>query len=135
MYIMWFSITAGWLLSKTKRVHLHLQLKLSIIVLSPYLYMDTQHLFTDSSILLRIAETYCSSCSGRCKWISVNFYSIEPDGTPKLRMVWSKAAKSFRLRKVYQPKTYRFRNRLLSDILIEATNPMPTTPIRPVGYE
>lgn len=55
-------------------------------------------------------------------------YFTESDGTPKVRMVYTRAAKGYRMRKVYQPKTYRFRERILKDILKDASKPQPTAP-------
>lgn len=57
----------------------------------------------------------------------------ESDGTPKLRMVWTKSSKSFRLRQVYHPKTYQFRQRLLKDILADAVHTTAPNPLSPVS--
>lgn len=47
----------------------------------------------------------------------------EEDGSPKMRMVWSRAVKAYRVQKVYEPKTYVFRQALLNDILDAAKRP------------
>ena len=57
----------------------------------------------------------------------------EADGTPKLRMVWTKSSKSFRLRPIYERKTYKFRYHLLSDILADAVHTTPPKPLPAVS--
>lgn len=39
-----------------------------------------------------------------------------------MRMAWSKAVKDFRLRKVYEKKTYHFRRQLMADVLDSAVD-------------
>lgn len=48
------------------------------------------------------------------------FVILDANGDPKMRMVWSKAVKDYRLRKVYAKKTFVFRQQLLKDMLDRA---------------
>lgn len=48
-----------------------------------------------------------------------------PDGTILTRLRWSKAVKDFRMKAVYEPKTYNFRDALMTDILAAAALPAP----------
>lgn len=56
-------------------------------------------------------------------------YFIDPEtGEPLYTLVYSKAVKGYRLKKRYEPKTYRFRKELLADILEHAkTNKLDKT--------
>lgn len=45
---------------------------------------------------------------------------LDTNGEPVYRMLWSKAVKDFRLRKVYKPKTYVYKSQLLAAIIQHA---------------
>ena len=55
----------------------------------------------------------------------------DSDGSPMMRRVWSKSAKEFRLKRVYEDKTFKFRDILMSKILEKGKD--ATTYVQPVS--
>lgn len=55
----------------------------------------------------------------------LNFFIIYTDKSGEIvyRMIWSKGAKGFRLRKVYQDKTFLFRQVIKENVLKRAKYP------------
>lgn len=52
---------------------------------------------------------------------------VEPDGQAKMILIWSKAVKGYRLKNVYEPKTFKFRTELMESILEAAKAPVSST--------
>ena len=53
---------------------------------------------------------------------------LDEDGTAKMRLIYSKEAKEYRLKNVYDRKSYDFRQEILRNIIKEATKPTPHMP-------
>ncbi len=45
---------------------------------------------------------------------------VEANGEPKMVQIWSRAVKGYRLKNVYEPKTFKFRTELMDSIMEHA---------------
>lgn len=56
------------------------------------------------------------------------FDVLDKDGEARMTLYYNKIAKGFRLKNIYQPKTYAFRTEILRKISVIAVRPTKAVP-------